>query len=147
VPGYEAPVYIPWAEANRSALVRIPLYKPGKEVATRIELRFPDAVCNPYLAFAVMLSAGLDGLDNKMELRPASTEDLYHMSEAERSAQNIASLPHDLYAAVRSAESSEYLRETLGTSVLDKLVETKMAEYDGHRLHVSTRELEESLKL
>jgi len=147
VPGYEAPVYITWAEANRSALVRIPLYKPGKEVATRIELRFPDAVCNPYLAFAVMLSAGLDGLDNKMELRPASTEDLYHMSEAERSAQNIASLPHDLYAAVRSAESSEYLRETLGTSVLDKLVETKMAEYDGHRLHVSTRELEESLKL
>jgi len=147
VPGYEAPVYITWAEANRSALVRIPLYKPGKEVATRIELRFPDAVCNPYLAFAVMLSAGLDGLDNEMDLRPQSPEDLYHMSDAERRSQDIDSLPHDLYAAVRSAEGSSYLSETLGEGVLAKLVETKMAEYDRHRLHVSSRELEESLKL
>ena len=147
VPGYEAPVYITWAEANRSALVRIPLYKPGKEVATRIELRFPDAVCNPYLAFAVMLAAGLDGLENEMELRSQSPEDLYHMSEMERRNQGIDSLPHDLYAAVRCAEGSTYLSETLGEGVLAKPVETKMAEYDGHRLYVSSRELEESLKL
>ena len=96
-------------------------YKPGKEVATRIELRFPDAVCNPYLAFAVMLSAGLDGLDKEMELRPQSTEDLYVMSDAERKAQGIGALPHDLYQAVRSAEDSSYLSDTLGAGVLAKL--------------------------
>ncbi|NKB89932.1 MAG: glutamine synthetase [Acidobacteria bacterium] len=147
VPGYEAPVYITWAEANRSALVRIPLYKPGKEVATRMELRFPDAVCNPYLAFAAMLAAGLEGVSNKADLRAPSTEDLYHMSEEERAKQGIDALPHDLYEAVKCARGSEYLRGALGEGVVDKLVDTKMAEYDGHRLHVSSRELEESLKL
>ena len=147
VPGYEAPVYIAWAEANRSALVRLPLYKPGKEVATRIELRFPDAACNPYLAFACMLAAGLDGLENSLPLRDPSPEDLYHLSAVERSDRKIDALPHDLYNAVRCAANSELLHETLGSEVVDKLVETKMAEYDGHRLHVSTRELEENLKL
>jgi glutamine synthetase len=147
VPGYEAPVYITWAEANRSALVRVPLYKPGKEVATRIELRFPDAACNPYLAFAVMLSAGLGGIESDLDLRAPSTEDLYHMSTEERSAQGIDALPHDLYAAVLAAQQSEFLATTLGSDVLEKIVATKMAEYDGHRLHVSARELEESLKL
>ncbi len=147
VPGYEAPVYIAWAEANRSALVRLPLYKPGKEVATRIELRFPDAACNPYLAFASMLAAGLDGLGKSLPLRDPNTEDLYDLSAGERADRSIDALPHDLYDAVQCAAESELLRDTLGEDVLAKLVETKLAEYDGYRLHVSSLELEESLKL
>ena len=147
VPGYEAPVYIAWAERNRSALVRIPQYKPGKEVATRIELRFPDAACNPYLAFAVMLAAGLDGLEKKLELREPRVDDLYHLSPVDRAEQGIESLPHDLYAAVQCAKDSELLREALGGNVLDKIVATKTNEYDAYRLHVSNMELAESLKL
>ncbi len=147
VPGYEAPVYIAWAERNRSALVRIPQYKPGKEVATRIELRFPDAACNPYLAFASMLAAGLDGVERELPLRDPSPEDLYHLSAVDRVEKGIDALPHDLFDAVEAARESELLRETLGSQVVDKLVETKIDEYDGYRLHVSNRELEESLKL
>lgn len=147
VPGYEAPVYITWAEANRSALVRVPLYKPGKEVATRIELRFPDAACNPYLAFAVMLSAGLEGISKEMELRAPSPEDLYHMSSEERAKQGIDALPHDLFAAIGAAEGSQFLADAIGADVVEKLANTKMAEYDNHRLHVSSLELQECLKL
>lgn len=147
VPGYEAPVYIAWAERNRSALVRIPLYKPGKEVATRIELRFPDAACNPYIAFAAMLAAGLDGIDRKLELRDPNPEDLYHLSPSERVEKGIDALPHDLYDAVEEASSSELLRGLLSDGVLDKLVETKLNEYDAYRLAVTQRELAESLKL
>jgi len=147
VPGYEAPVYIAWAERNRSALVRIPMYKPGNEVATRIELRFPDAACNPYLAFAVMLSAGLQGLDDELPLADPVTDDLYHYTPLQREQQGIESLPHDLYDAVQAAAGSDLIRSTLGTEVLDKLLETKLEEYDGYRLHVSNREFEESINL
>ena len=147
VPGYEAPVYIAWAERNRSALVRIPQYKPGKEVATRIELRFPDAACNPYLAFASMLAAGFDGLDKKTVLREPRQEDLYDLSATERAEFGIDALPHDLHDAVKCAVSSDLLRDAIGEGVLEKLAATKLSEYDGYRLHVSQRELEESLKL
>ena len=147
VPGYEAPVYIAWAERNRSALVRIPMYKPGNEVATRIELRFPDAACNPYLAFAVMLASGFKGLENQLPLADPVTDDLYKYTAIQREQQRIESLPHDLYDAVQAAASSEVVRTTLGDHVLDKLLETKLAEYDGHRLHVSHREFEESINL
>ncbi|MFQ5743953.1 MAG: glutamine synthetase family protein, partial [Acidobacteriota bacterium] len=147
VPGYEAPVYIAWAERNRSALVRLPTYKPGKEVATRIELRFPDAACNPYLAFAVMLAAGLKGIDGSYELSDPVTDDLYQYTPLEREQQGIESLPHDLYDAVQKATGSELLRQTLGDKVLDKLLETKLNEYDAYRLHVSHREIEENINL
>ena len=147
VPGFEAPVYIAWAERNRSALVRIPVYKPGKEVATRIELRFPDPACNPYLAFSVMLAAGLKGLDEKYELPDPVTDDLYHYTPLEREQQGIESLPHDLYDAVQKAADSELLRETLGEQVLDKLIETKINEDAEYRLHVSQREIEMSINL
>ncbi len=147
VPGYEAPVYIAWAERNRSALVRIPMYKPGNEVATRIELRFPDAACNPYLAFAVMLASGLKGLDEEMPLADPVVDDLYHYTPLQREQQGIESLPHDLYDAVHAAAGSAVMRETLGDHVLDKLVETKLEEYDAHRLHVSFKEFEESINL
>jgi glutamine synthetase len=147
VPGYEAPVYIAWAQRNRSALVRIPTYKPGKEVATRIELRFPDAACNPYLAFSVMLAAGLRGVEQKYELAEPIADDLYHYTPMQRQQKGIDSLPHDLYDAVQSASNSDLLRETLGDTVLDKLIETKLNEYDAYRLHVSHREIEESINL
>jgi len=145
VPGYEAPVYIAWAERNRSAAVRIPLYKPGKEVATRMELRFPDATTNPYLAFATILAAGLDGVDRKLQVPEPMTIDLYSLTSMERQKLGIESLPHDLYEAVKVAEPSEFLREALGDDVLDKLVRTKLMEADKYRLHVSSLELEDSL--
>jgi len=147
VPGYEAPVYIAWAERNRSAAVRIPLYKPGKEVATRMELRFPDATANPYLAFATMLAAGLDGLDRELEVPEPMSIDLYALTPLERYEMGISSLPHDLFEAVKIAEQSTFLEKVLGQDVLKKLVETKVLEADKYRLHVSGLELEESLVL
>ncbi len=147
VPGYEAPVYIAWAERNRSATVRIPVYKPGKEVATRLELRFPDAACNPYLAFSAMLAAGLDGLDRELPCPEPMTIDLYGLSPVEREERNIASLPHDLYEAVQVAEHSDFLRSALGEDVHRKLVETKLVEADEFRLYVSPKDLEEHLVL
>ncbi|MFC1660890.1 glutamine synthetase family protein [Gemmatimonadota bacterium] len=147
VPGYEAPVYIAWAERNRSAAVRIPLYKPGKDVATRMELRFPDATCNPYFAFAAILAAGLDGMDRGLVAPDPMTIDLYGLTPVEREEMNIKSLPHDLFEAVLVAERSDFLKATLGEDVHRKLVETKLMEADKFRLHVSRLDLEEHLVL
>ena len=147
VPGYEAPVYIAWAEANRSAAVRIPLYKPGKEVATRMELRFPDATCNPYFAFSAMLAAGLEGIARKLSCPDPMTMDLYNLTSIEREDMKIAALPHDLYEAMQVAEHSEFLKDTLGETVLRKLVETKLIEAEKFRLHVSQMDLEVHLVL
>jgi glutamine synthetase len=141
VPGCEAPVYIAWAERNRSALIRVPLYKPGKEVATRIELRFPDAACNPYIAFACMLSAGLHGLDVKEALPEQMTMDLYKLDDIEREQLDIRALPHDLYEAIQAARQSELLAETLGEDMKAKLIETKLSEYMRYRLAISQMEL------
>ncbi|UCC75194.1 MAG: glutamine synthetase [Gemmatimonadota bacterium] len=147
VVGFEAPVYIAWAERNRSALVRLPMYKPGKEVATRIELRFPDAACNPYLAFAVMLAAGLDGLERGLPLSEPMTQDLYELTPVERERLGVRSLPHDLYEAIQVAESSELLAKTLGEDVLDKILETKLAEDEKFRLYISPLDLEHHMEL
>lgn len=147
VPGYEAPVYIAWAEANRSAAVRIPLYKPGKEVATRMELRFPDATCNPYFAFSAMLAAGLDGMDRKLKVPDPMTIDLYGITPIEREEMGISSLPHDLYEAVQIAEGSEFMKDVLGPEVHRKLIETKLLEVDAFRLHVSALDLEKHMVL
>ncbi len=147
VPGFEAPVYIAWAERNRSAAVRIPLYKPGKEVATRIELRFPDATCNPYLAFAVILAAGLDGVDRKMPCPEPMTMDLYHLTPVEREELNIASLPHDLFEAVKVTERSDLVKDTLGEDVHSKLIETKLNEVEKFRMHISGFDLQQHLVL
>ena len=147
VPGYEAPVYIGWAEGNRSAAVRIPLYKPGKELATRMELRFPDATCNPYFAFAAMLAAGLDGWDRNLQVPDPMTIDLYGLTPMQREEMGISSLPHDLFEAVQVAERSEFLKKTLGEGVHRKLVETKMMEADKFRLYVSPLDLEEHMVL
>ncbi|MBT8396674.1 MAG: glutamine synthetase [Gemmatimonadetes bacterium] len=147
VPGYEAPVYIAWAERNRSAAVRIPLYKPGKEVATRMELRFPDAACNPYFAFATMLAAGLDGVDRALSVPDPMTIDLYGITPIEREEMGIQALPHDLFEAVQVAEGSGFMKEVLGKDVHRKLVETKLNEVDEFRLNVSDLDLEKHLVL
>src|SRR5512136_1594314 len=105
VPGYEAPTYVSWAQRNRSAMVRVPLYKPGKEAATRIELRSPDPSCNPYTAFAVMLGAGLKGIEEQLELMPEATNDIFEMTEAELESAGIKTLPKDLGEAIELFEN------------------------------------------
>jgi glutamine synthetase len=145
VPGYEAPVYICWARRNRSALVRVPMYKPGKEEATRIEFRSPDPACNPYLAFAVMLAAGLSGIENEYVLPPEASNNIYEMSEDERRAAGIESLPEDLYEAINVAERSELVRETLGDHVFEYLIRNKREEWDAYKSYVTPYELERYL--
>jgi len=145
VPGYEAPVYVSWARRNRSAMIRVPMYKPGKENATRIEFRSPDPSCNPYLAFAVMLGAGLKGIENRYELSAPVEEDIFNMNPAERKAHGITDLPGNLYAAILATEKSELVREVLGDHVFNKFIENKRIEWDGYRTHVSQFELDKYL--
>ncbi len=145
VPGYEAPVYVSWARRNRSAMIRVPMYKPGKEQATRIEFRSPDPSCNPYLAFAVMLGAGLKGIENRYELPSPVEEDIYEMNPAERKAHGITDLPGNLYAAILETEKSELVREVLGDHVFNKFIENKHIEWNTYRTHVSQFELDKYL--
>jgi len=145
VPGYEAPVYVSWARRNRSAMIRVPMYKPGKEAATRIEFRSPDPACNPYLAFAVMLGAGLEGIEKKYELPDPIEEDIFEMNPAERKAHGITDLPGNLYAAILEAEKSELVKKVLGEHIFDKFIENKKIEWDDYRTHVSQYELDRYL--
>jgi len=147
VPGYEAPVYISWALRNRSTLVRVPMYKPGKEKATRIEFRSPDPACNPYLAFAVMLAAGLKGIEKGYELPPPVEEDIFEMSEEARERHGIESLPGNLLEAIQLTEQSDLVRETLGDHIFQKFIENKKIEWDKYRTHVSQFELEKYLPI
>jgi glutamine synthetase len=142
VPGYEAPVYVSWARRNRSALVRVPMYKPGKEKATRAEFRCPDPACNPYLAFAVMLAAGLKGIEESYELPAPVEEDIFEMTPEEREERGIASLPGDLAAATALTAKSELVREALGDHIFDKFIANKLIEWDKYRMHVSQYELD-----
>jgi glutamine synthetase len=147
VPGYEAPVYICWARRNRSTLVRVPLYKPGKEKATRIELRSPDPSCNPYLAFACMLNAGLKGMEKGYKLPDPMEMDVYHLSEEEREKYNIDTLPGSLNRAIEYAESSELLRETLGDHIFEQFITSKKVEWDDYRIRIHPFELERYLPI
>jgi glutamine synthetase len=147
VSGYEAPVYICWANRNRSALVRVPMYKPGKEKATRIELRSPDPACNPYLAFAVMLAAGLEGIEKGYELPAPVTDNIYEMSDQERAAQGIGSLPKDLSEAIECMEGSEMLRRALGDQVFEWFLVNKKKEWDDYRSRVTPFEIDEYLPI
>jgi glutamine synthetase len=147
VSGYEAPVYICWAHRNRSALVRVPMYKPGKENATRIELRSPDPACNPYLAFSVMLAAGLDGIAKGMELSADVTDDVYEMSEVERAEKGIGQLPGDLDEAIVAMEASDLVRDALGEPVFNWFLRNKKAEWYRYHTRVTPFELEEYLPL
>ena len=145
VPGYEAPVYVSWARRNRSAMIRVPMYKPGKETATRIEFRSPDPSCNPYLAFAVMLGAGLEGIEKKYEMPDPIEEDIFEMDPAERRAHGITDLPGNLYAAILETEKSELVKGVLGDHVFNKFIENKKIEWDAYRTHVSQFEIEKYL--
>ena len=147
VPGYEAPVYIAWARRNRSALIRVPMYKPGKEAATRIEYRAPDPACNPYLAFAVMLAAGLKGIEGNYQLVPPVEADIYHMTQAERDCLGIKALPGSLYEAIEELEKSELIRDALGDHIYFKLLENKKIEWDRYRMHVTDYEIERYLPI
>ncbi|MCD6312134.1 MAG: glutamine synthetase [Elusimicrobia bacterium] len=147
VPGYEAPVYIVWGRRNRSALVRVPMYKPGQENATRIEIRFPDPACNPYLVFSVMLAAGLDGIKNKLEMPEPVEIDVFHLTDAEREKMGIELLPGSLIEAIEATENSELVRNALGDHVFDKLIENKKIEWDNYRQQVTQFEIDNYLPL
>jgi len=147
VPGYEAPVYICWAQRNRSALVRVPMYKPGKEKATRVEFRSPDPACNPYLAFSVMLAAGLEGIEKKYPLPDQVTDNIYEMTEEERKAAGIASLPEDLFEAIRITEESDLVRKALGDHVFTWFIKNKKMEWDNYKTQVTPYELDKYLPI
>ena len=147
VPGYEAPVYISWARRNRSTMIRVPMYKPGKEQATRIEFRSPDPACNPYLAFSIMLAAGLKGVEGNYPLPDPIEEDIYEMDEEARERAGITSLPGNLFEALQEVEKSELVRETLGDHIFNKFVANKRIEWDRYRVHVSQFEIEKYLPI
>ncbi|RLB00970.1 MAG: glutamine synthetase [Deltaproteobacteria bacterium] len=147
VPGYEAPAYISWGTRNRSALVRVPEYKPGKEKATRAEFRSPDPACNPYLTFAVMLAAGLKGVEEEYELPPPVEVDVYHLSEEELRERGIGTLPGSLGEAIELMERSELVRECLGEHVFWSFIRNKKAEWDDYRAQVTEYELKKYLPI
>jgi len=147
VPGYEAPVYICWAQMNRSSLIRVPMYKPGKEKATRIEYRSPDPACNPYLAFSVMLAAGLEGVEKNYELVPPANNNIYEMTEEERNKANIHSLPEDLLEAIKQTESSQLVKRALGNQVFNHFIRNKKMEWDEYKAQVTGYELQKYLPI
>jgi glutamine synthetase len=147
VPGFEAPVHVCWAHRNRSALVRIPADRPGDGRACRVEYRAPDPACNPYLAFAVLLAAGLEGVRRELEPPPEVGEDLAAMTEDERRAAGIASLPGSLEEAVREMARDEVVAEALGEHVFEWFLRNKRAEWEEYRRQVHPFELERSFPL
>ncbi len=147
VPGYEAPVYIAWARRNRSALIRIPQSVVGHEKSTRIEARFPDPGANPYLAFAVMLKAGLEGIKRNYQLPKSVEADIYEMDDIERKANKIHTLPGSLLEALEEFQRSSIMKEALGCHVFDKFIENKKIEWDSYRIKVTDYEIERYLPL
>ena len=147
VPGFEAPVYVAWARTNRSALIRVPAIRGGHTAATRIELRCPDPSCNPYLAFAAMLAAGIDGIENERELPEPVEENLYHFTDEDLKRRNVPTLPATLGEAIQEMEADPIIRQALGDHVFDRLVEAQRAEWDDFRRHVSPWERERYLEV
>jgi glutamine synthetase len=146
VPGYEAPVYLSWARTNRSALIRIPKVSPGRAAtATRIELRCPDPSANPYLAAAVMLRAGLDGIRRELEAPAPNEEDLYHLDEA--GLRRLTAMPGSLGEAISELEGSALVRETFGDHLFERYLDGRRQEWDEYRLSVSEWELERYLSI
>ena len=145
VPGYEAPVYVAWSRRNRSALVRVPLYHPGKEQATRAELRCPDPSCNPYLTFAALLHAGLDGIEQGYDLPEPMDRNLYDLTHDERIAAGVAQLPETLGEAVDEMAKSELVNKALGDHIFSRYVDLKREEWEDYRVQVTGWELERYL--
>lgn len=144
VPGYEAPVYVSWARINRSALIRVPRTSKGREESTRLELRCPDPSCNPYLAFAVMLKAGLDGIEKKMECPDPVEENLYHLANG---SERLETLPGTLGEALDELEKDAVIQQALGPHIFERYVEAKRQEYDEYRLQVTPWELDRYLMI
>ncbi len=148
VPGYEAPVYISWAQRNRSAAIRLPRYQEGRSKALRLELRFPDPSANPYLALGVMLAAALDGIDNGLPApEPLNNVNIYHLTEEERQARGIGSLPASLSEALAELDNDSVLREAMGESVYAAFMAAKTAEVEAFRLTVTDWEVERYLEI
>ncbi len=145
VPGYEAPVYVAWSQRNRSALIRIPLYKPGAEQATRAEIRCPDPACNPYLTFATLLHAGLEGIEQGYELPDPMETNLYHLTPEQRRERGIVSLPETLGEAIDELAGSELARRALGPHIFDRYIELKRKEWDEYRVQLTSWEMERYL--
>jgi glutamine synthetase len=145
VPGYEAPVYVAWSQRNRSALIRIPLYKPGSEQATRAEIRCPDPACNPYLTFAALLHAGLEGIEKGYELEPPMDSNLYHLTAEERRERGIVSLPETLGEAIDEFAASDLMRRAFGDHIFDNYVKLKRREWDDYRVQLTQWELDRYL--
>jgi glutamine synthetase len=145
VPGYEAPIYVSWARRNRADLIRVPEYKPGREKATRIEVRSPDPACNPYLAFSVMLAAGLEGIEKRYELPPPIHGNIYEMSDEERQKTGIKTLPSDLLEAVNLMVKGKLTRRALGEHTFNAFIKNKLIEWDQYRSQVTQYELERYL--
>jgi glutamine synthetase len=145
VPGYEAPVYVAWSRRNRSALIRIPLYKPGKEQATRAEIRCPDPACNPYLTFAALLHAGLEGIEKGYELPAPMEQNLYNLTAEQRRERGIVALPETLGEAVDELATSELARRALGQHIFDRYVEIKRKEWDEYRIQLTKWEMDKYL--
>jgi glutamine synthetase len=147
VPGYEAPVYVTWARRNRSDMVRIPEYKPGKENATRIEFRSPDPACNPYLTFSVMLASGLEGIEKGYEPPLPTEENVFEMTEEEREERGIDTLPGSLLEAINLMERSEVINRALGEHVFSIFIQNKRQEWDNYRAQVTNYELDRYLSI
>jgi len=145
-PGYEAPVYICWGQINRSALIRIPRYSPGREQSTRLELRCPDPSCNPYLAFAAMLWAGLDGIERELEPPPPVEENVYDFDDAKLRELDITTLPSTLKEAIDELEKDEVLQQALGEHAYQAFVRAKKAEWDEYRIQVTDWEINRYLE-
>jgi glutamine synthetase len=147
VPGYEAPVYLSWARRNRSDLIRVPEYRPGREKATRIEFRSPDPACNPYLAFAAMLTAGLEGIEQGLEPPAPVEENVYEMTEEQRQKRGISTLPPSLVEAIMLAEKSEIVRKALGEHVFNAFIQNKKIEWNQYKAQVTEYELKKYLPI
>ena len=143
--GFEAPVFVSWAMVNRSDLIRVPAYKAGREESRRIEYRAPDPACNPYLAFSVMLAAGLEGIEKGYPLPPPAETNLYRMSEDERKELGIETLPGSLYEAIQVTEKSGLVRRALGDHVFKSFIENKKIEWDRYRSQVTDYEIQRYL--
>ena len=147
VPGYEAPVYIAWSRRNRSALIRVPMYHPGMEMATRAELRCPDPACNPYLTFAVMLQAGLEGIEKGYKMPNPMEKNLYHLTPEERKDAGVDSLPDSLGDAINLTENSELMKRALGDHVFTRYVSLKKREWEDYRIQLTRYEIEKLLPI
>lgn len=147
VPDFEAPTYVSWATVNRSDLIRIPAYKPGREESRRVEYRSPDPACNPYLTFSTMLAAGLEGIENKYELPQPMQNNVNDLTEDERISRGIEALPKNLWEAIQITEKSSLVQKALGNYVFRRFIENKKIEWENYRSQVTDYEINRYLSV